>query len=140
MNSTKLLLDINYGNYSCKGASNIEMNILGNFLAIDVGCLYVTSYKEWALADKEDPNSQFIYSYSADATYLEEENNYIYLEEDISSGEETPPRLKITKKQFVQLLDDWQELVCKTKPKEVIIKHEHGHFFIETSDVKWEKQ
>jgi hypothetical protein len=41
----------------------------------------------------------------------------------------------MTKKQFVQLLDDWQEKVCKRKPKEVTITYDGNQFTIETSDV-----
>jgi len=48
--------------------------------------------------------------------------------------ERVPTKLKIAVKQFVQLCDDWQKKVVQKKPKEVIIKHEHGEFFIETSD------
>jgi hypothetical protein len=38
----------------------------------------------------------------------------------------------MTKQQFVQLLDDWQEKVCKPMPTEVIIKYENNQFIIET--------
>jgi hypothetical protein len=36
--------------------------------------------------------------------------------------------------QLIQLLDDWQEKVCKLKPKEVLIKFENGEFSIETKE------
>ena len=47
------------------------------------------------------------------------------------SEEEIPTRLQISKEQFETLLDDWQEKVCKRKPREVIIKHVDDRFFIE---------
>jgi hypothetical protein len=45
-----------------------------------------------------------------------------------------PPGLKMSRFQFVKLLDEWQEKVCRHQPKEVIIKHENGEFFIETKN------
>jgi hypothetical protein len=40
----------------------------------------------------------------------------------------------MSRDQFIKLLDDWQEKVCKLKPKEVIIKHENDEFVIETKN------
>jgi hypothetical protein len=39
----------------------------------------------------------------------------------------------MSRQQFAQLFDDWQEKVCKYRPKEVIIKHENDQFTIETN-------
>ncbi len=44
-----------------------------------------------------------------------------------------PTEVQMTIKQFVQLLDDWENKVCKLRPKEVIIKYEDGEFIIETN-------
>jgi hypothetical protein len=48
--------------------------------------------------------------------------------------DEIPTKLKLTRQQFVDIIAEWYEKVCKHKPKEVIIKHENDHFFIETKN------
>ena len=128
-----LVFDETFGNYSYKGApysSSLEMEILGMFLAIDVGCYWPT-FRAWALANKNDPESCFTYSFGGDSTELEEKGNYIFLADE-HSIEKKPTKLKIPRDQFVQLLDDWKEKVCEKKPKEVVIKHENDQFIIET--------
>ncbi len=125
MNFVKFVLDKNYGDYSDKKANNIEMCILGRFLSSDVRFSPAT-FKEWGLDDLDD-------STSSNITALEKENGYVYLS-DLYSEEEVPTKLKMTVQQFVQLLDDWQEKVCKAKPQEVIIKHENGEFVFETKE------
>lgn len=53
---------------------------------------------------------------------------------DLFSDEKIPTVLKMTRKQYVQVITDWEEKVCKRKPKEVVIKHENEQFIIETKD------
>ena len=130
MNFVKLELSSG-GTYSYIDASTIAMNILGAFLSA-IGC-HKSMYKEWALADKSDPQGKFGYSCGANIIFLEEEDNDIYLSDNYSE-EEIPTRLKMSQEQFVMLLDDWQEKVCKRKPREVIIKYVDDQFFIETCD------
>jgi hypothetical protein len=67
-------------------------------------------------------------------TFLEKEGDYVYLT-DAYSLEKVPTEVKMTRKQFAQLFDDWQEKVCKHKPKEVTITYDGNQFTIETSDV-----
>jgi len=125
MNIAKLELS-SYGTYSYKGGSNLEMEILCAFLSSDVGCS-ITSYQDWALDDSQEMGV------SGNITFLEKDDDYIYLS-DLYSEEENPTELKISRQQFVQLLNDWQEKACKHKPKTAIIKHENNQFTIETSD------
>ena len=40
----------------------------------------------------------------------------------------------MTLSQYVQLLDEWENKICKEMPKEVIIKHENDQFIIETKN------
>jgi hypothetical protein len=141
MNFAKLSLDSSDGIYSYKGASNEEMSILGCFFTDDVGCRKQEwpSFKDWALADKDDPNSGFNDTIGSNATFLEEDGNGdIHLVDDTGSNDDEeyyiPGRIKLTRQQFVQLLDDWQEKVCKYKPKEVIIKYENDQFTIEINE------
>ena len=125
-NFIKLSLTESGWNYIYEDASSIAMNILGNFLSCDVGCSKQCSpsFQDWALDDKLGMGT------SGNITFLEKEGNYIFLT-DQCSQEEDPTELKMSRQQFVKLLDEWQEKVCKTKPKEVIIKHESDIFFIE---------
>jgi hypothetical protein len=134
MSRVKLLLDASYGDYSPSyyDDSSIEIAIITNFLTDDLGC-YHSLFKEWTVANKEDPVSTFTYSLGANATLLEEEEGYIFLR-NRTLGTESSDYTKLSKQQFVQLLDDWQEKVCKQKPKEVIIKHENDQFIIETKE------
>lgn len=120
-----------HGSYSYVDASSIAMNILGAFFCT-IGC-HKSMYKEWALADKSDSLGKIGYSCGANIIFLEEEDNDIYLSDNYSE-EDVPTRLKMSREQFVQLLDEWQEKVCKHKPKEVIIKHINDQFLIETRD------
>jgi hypothetical protein len=128
--------ELNHGSYTPKNDSNLEMCILGHFLTSDVGWRRASFFKQWALADKKDPKSEFNYSIGGNATYLEEDDNGdVHLIDDTGSDEDdiyyVPAHFKMTKQQFVQLLDDWQEKVCKYKPREVLITEENGKFTIE---------
>lgn len=113
-----------YGGYLCKNTSNIAMTILGRFLVSDV--IRPLFFKEWAFDNESDHAC-------ANLTDLDKENGYIVLS-DLYSEEETPTELKMTPQQFVQILTDWEEKVCKLLPKEVIIKHENDQFVFETKE------
>jgi hypothetical protein len=117
---------VSYGNYSFKGASNIEMEILGLFFSSDVGCSG-SLFGRWAVDDSLGTGV------SGNITFLEKEGNYIFMS-DLYAEEDPPLELKISRQQFVALFDFWQEKVCKLKPKEVIIKYENGEFSMETKD------
>jgi hypothetical protein len=124
MNIVKLTLDKNFGNYCAKNASNIEMNILGNFLTDDAS-YDPSAFKEYALNDWEKYTS-------SNATALEKENGYILLM-DLNAEEENSTILKMTRDQFMQILTNWEKIL-KLKPQEVIIKHEQDQFIVETKD------
>jgi hypothetical protein len=129
MNFVKLILSPS-NKYSYENASNIEMNILGDFLASDVRCSQTNdqpSFKDWAL---NDSLGEYL---SCNLTSLEKEGDNILLIDSYSENE-IPASLKISKRQFTKLFDDWKEKVCKLKPKEVIIKYENDQFIFETKD------
>jgi hypothetical protein len=137
MDFVKLSLDKSYGDYSYQESSNIEMCVLGSLLS-DVGCCYQSSCKDWALADKNDPHSGFAHTYGTNAIFLEEDDNgNIHIVDAIGSDDEDeyyiPGRIIVTRQQFIQLLDDWKEKVCKLKPKEVMITYDNDQFSIETN-------
>jgi hypothetical protein len=119
--------------YIYQDASNIEMNILGNFLACDVNCLLQTinGFKDWILDDSQG------YGTSSNITYLEKDGEYIFLG-DLLSEEKNPTEVKLSRKQLIQLLDDWRDKVCKKMPQYVMIKHENGKYTIETSETSFD--
>lgn len=130
MSFIKIKLDPSYGDYSYQNGSGIKMDILGIFLSSDVSCKLYQSYpswQEWALNDKLGMGT------SGNITILEKEGDYIFLS-DMCSQEEDPTELKMSRRQFVQLLDEWQEKVCKKLPKEVTITYENDKYIIETVD------
>jgi hypothetical protein len=110
--------------YSYANASNIKMNILGDFLISDVS--RPSSFINWALDTKSDHAC-------ANLTNLEKETDYILMS-DLYSEENNPIELKLTLEQFIQILIDWEEKVLKLKPKEVLIKYENAKFVIETKN------
>jgi hypothetical protein len=119
--------------YCYNGGNDLAIAILGCFLSSDVGCtlsengLLLSSFGRWALEEGWR-------GASGNITMVEKENDYIYLS-DLYSEERKPTELKMMVQQFVQLLDDWREKVCKRKPKEVTITYDGNQFTIETSDV-----
>jgi hypothetical protein len=127
MNYVKLAY--NSRSYDYKGGTSTEVQILGHFLASDVRCSKESSptYAEWALQDR------WGIGFTGNTTRVRKEDNYILLS-DLYSEEAIPTKVKMTPHQFVQLIEDWYEKVCKHKPKQVIIKHENDKFTIETSD------
>ena len=123
MEFVKLKYDGEYYDYA--GSDTIKMTILGRFLISDAAS-QMQWYRDWALNDP-------IESVCGNITSLDKIDGKIYLS-DLYSEENIPAELMMTIDQFIQLLDDWEEKVCKVKPKEVIIKHEHDQFVIETKD------
>src|SRR5271170_5497796 len=120
------------GRFVSQNSSNIEMCILGDFLSSDVGC-HNFIYKQWAMADKLDPNSEFWWTAGGNVTFMEEkEDGFIYLSSSVPLEEdEKLIEFKLTKEQFIKILDDWEQ-VSKLMPSEVIIKYENDKFIFET--------
>ncbi len=139
MDYAKIVYD--NGFYTYRGGTTSAMDVLGIFFASDVGCSKQEwpSFRDWALADKNDPRNKFGYTIGGNATFLEEDaDSNIHLIDDTGSDPDdidyVPARITMKRKQFVQLLDDWESKVCKNNPKEVLIKHDGSDFFIETNN------
>lgn len=115
--------------YSSNQVTNICMATLGQFLLRDEGTSsYRTSFKDWALNSSPDYDMM-----TSNCTMVEREGDRIFLT-DLYSAEAIPTRLCMTLTQFTALIDEWHSKVVKPRPKNIIIKHEHGQFFIETSN------
>lgn len=125
MEFVKLLLSQKYEGYSYINASDTKMGNLGIFLTDDVG-YDPAFYKKYVFNDRQK-------YMTSNATTLEKQDNYILISDQYPE-EEIPTSLKISRDQFIKLLDDWEEKVCKLKPKEVIIKYQNNEFVIETKD------
>lgn len=104
-------------------SDTVEMCILGNFLSSDVGCSNIESFRQFALNDWEEGTS-------SNATHLEKENGDILLSDIYPMEEFASIELRVSKEQYLKLLDSWQN-ICKIKPKEVFIKYEDHQFIIE---------
>ncbi len=126
MNFVKLSFDANYGNYDYREASNEEMSILGLFLTDDVGCKRGGSptLAEWAFQDKWGTG------FSSNATRVEKEGDFIFLS-GVFPEEENPTKLKMSRRQFVDIIDEWFNKVCNNKPTIVLIKEDNGQFIME---------
>lgn len=122
MKYAKLELNDAWNNYTCTEASDADMLILGNMLADDV--------RDNALSYKQTLADTTLRAQCGNFTFMAKENGYVAIS-DLYSEEATPTEFKIPLQVFIQLLDEWQEKVCKALPKEVIIKYDGHNFFIE---------
>ena len=114
--------------YKYHDSSCPEMGLLGIFLTNDVGCqdishtiiLFTSDSKLW---DKDDKIIKL----------TENEEGSIILTDKYSTLQD-PCALKIPKEYLLSIIEKWREKVCKTKPKEVIIKYENDQLSIETKN------
>lgn len=121
------------GFYTYKGADKADISILGCFLSSDVESFGTSSFRAWALADKTQQDTGWTWTFGGNITNLEEDEGFVLLTLDLPLEEdEEEVVLKMTKKQFVKLLDDWDERVYKIRPQEVIITEVNGEFIFET--------
>ncbi len=127
MEYTKLILS-EYGTYSCREFSNDDIGTLGFFLSSDIS-FRIGLFRPWAIDDSLGMET------SGNTTRLEKENNYIFLS-DLYDEDNPPSTLKISREQFVKILDEWDKKIIKAdpRPKEVIIKQDGDLFFIETNN------
>jgi hypothetical protein len=123
MKYAKLELNDAWNNYTCTEVSDAEMLILGNMLADDV--------RDNALSYKQTLADDTLRGQSGNFVSMVKENGSVILS-DLYSEKATVAEFRIPEQVFIQLLDDWQEKVCKHKPKEVLIKHVDDRFIIET--------
>jgi len=128
MDFARLLVDDpTYGNYFYSDSTSEALCVLGLFFSEEIGPNGRNFFRDWA---NTSVNGDII---RGNCTIFENEQGSILLSDEWPVIP-NPTKLKMTIKQFVQLCDDWQEKVVKRKPKKVIIKHEHGEFYIETSN------
>lgn len=123
MKYAKLEFNAAWNTYTCTEASDADMLILGNMLADDV--------RNNALSYKQTLADDTLHGQSGNFVSMIKENGYVILS-DLYSEEAAPTEFRIPRYLFERLLDDWQEKVCKRKPRELIIKHIDDKFTIET--------
>jgi hypothetical protein len=120
------ILYTDFGFYSCRDTSSADMEILGLFFTDNVGCRD-SSFARWVVDDSLG------FEVSGNSVCLAKEEDHILLS-NLYAEEDNQVQLKMSRAQLVKLLDEWQEKVCKLKPKEVIVKFEDGEFSMETKD------
>ncbi len=108
MEFVKLMIEDN--RYQYEEASNIEMCILGSFLASNVGC-YRTSYEDWIFEASD--------TCSGNITFLYKEGNNIIMEDLYQEETGHEASLTIPINEFLRILIEWKQF-CATQPKEVI--------------------
>src|SRR5690606_20227638 len=113
--------------YNYQEGSSLEMDILGCFLSSDVEW-GTSSYKQWLL---NDPNL----SASGNLTSLHKDNDLIIMK-DLYPDKDGPPPVELTvrQEQLLQLLNEWEEKVCKVRPSSVVIKYENDEFIFEIKE------
>jgi hypothetical protein len=125
MEFAKLRRAAAWSGYVCAKASSLKMEIVGILLAQDVDC-NIYPYKE-TLADDR------FTGYGGNFTLVNKDGDHVLIIDLYSKGV-VPTEFRMPKKIFIQLLDDWQDKVCKHMPKEVTITYDGNQFTIETSD------
>ena len=116
---TKFILRNNKLDY--ENASDAKMCILGLYLSDDLRCS-IEPYIRKSVADN---------SYGGgNITGIEVEDDTVTLYDPFTEENEEETKLVISKKEFLNILDEWEK-VCKEKPKEVIITEENGKYKFE---------
>jgi hypothetical protein len=123
MNNVKIFLN-ERGYYQRESGSTIKMSLLAGLFVDDVGCNRA-SFKEWA--DTASDGDCF----SGNITNLELEGDDIVMTDLYP---EVPAEVRMTRHQFVKLFDEWQEKVCKNRPRELFIIHDNDEYFIKVTN------
>jgi hypothetical protein len=131
MEYCKFVLDQN-NLYQYGGSSSTSITILTGFLMEDYRYGY-KFFKKWAI-ELNDPNPEYGTTCGGNCTYLEYENGNIFIDHHFLQDEKNPQLAKISREQFIKILDEWEQKVVNAdpKPKEIIIKQDGDQFFIET--------
>ena len=108
-------------------ADTIGMYILGCFLASDCGLSSSNSFIDWVNDDECN-------RIEANITILKKENGFIVLS-DLYSDEEVPTEIKIPVAQFLNILLEWRDKVCKEWPKSVVLRQENGKYIFEIKNL-----
>jgi hypothetical protein len=115
------------GYYSGIETSNVEMCILGNFLTSDVRCRVDDFFwEDWFYDAKNE-------SCGGNITQLYKEGEYIELEDECPIEEFAHIVVRMRRDQFIKLLNDWKEIVCKNRPQEVILRYENDEYTVEVT-------
>ena len=122
MDSVKIFLN-ERGCYWYEDESNIKMLILAIFFIGDVR-RKGSFFGEWCATYSDGDVC------SGNATRLELEGDYIIMTDLYP---EVPAEVRMTRQQFLKLFDEWQEKVCKNRPRELFIIHDNDEYFIKVT-------
>ena len=113
------------GHYSRIKETDVEMCILGSFLTDDVRCgVNDTSYQDWFYNDTDEVGG-------GNATNLEKDGDFILLTDEYPVEKFAHIVVKMRRDQFIKLLNDWKEIVCKNRPQKVILRYENDEYTLE---------
>jgi len=128
-----LKMKLDNGGYLYEYACTVKMYVLYKFLSNDIKCNNFI-FRRWVFANKFDSSSEFTPIIKGSITFLEEKNDgFIYLCAFLSLEDDNElVEFKLTKEQFVKILDDWEQKVCKLMPTDVSIKYGDNKFIIDT--------
>lgn len=111
----KLILDEK--RYRYEHADTIEIEQLAFFLATDATYFGSAFFKKWAL-ERDDATTS-----GGNISFLYQEQGFVFIGDLYSEQEDEGPFFKISIENFVEILNQWDELY-KTKPKEILIIQE----------------
>lgn len=98
--------------YSLMETKYIEENILGLFLSSDVGS-DALNWIKWINETKQPFTS-------SNASWLEIEDNLIYIGDLCMEEKEDEPCFSISKEKFIKMLEDW-DAITKQKPNQIFL-------------------
>jgi hypothetical protein len=101
--------------------SDDNIGQLASFLGTEVGCP-AWNWTDWIIDDSLGEET------SGNLMFLKKKKQFIYIKCLYSNVK----YFIIRRDQLVQLLNDWSEKVCKTKPQQVTITYDNDIFTIET--------
>ena len=110
--------------YSYKEADTVEMCIIGSFLTSDVGSGLDSSYQDWFYNDTHEVGG-------GNATNLEKDGDFILLTDEYPVEKFAHIVVTMRRAQFIKLLNDWKEIVCKNRPQELILRYENDEYTLE---------
>ena len=116
--------------YTIYDTSNQSMYILGSFFS-DIGNRQdlIYFFENWPFDENESD------CINTNATCIEKEDRLIYLTSSIPGDDGYDnTALIMTYQQFSELMHNWQEKVCKSKPEEIMITYDNNQFNLETKE------
>mgnify|MGYP003498212316 CR=1 FL=1 len=115
------------GYYSRIEETDVEMCILGRFLTDDIGS-FMQFFLDWASSDQGGVTG-------GNSTNIEKDGDFILLTDEYPVEKFAHIVVTMRRAQFIKLLNDWKEIVCKNRPQELILRYENDEYTLEVVKV-----